>query len=137
VKTHDVGQQFSGVIDYGATLDFVLEDFVTLLPTRKSKLKRPARLASGQRVPSSAFFEITFDLARHDFQRTFYVLRELRVADVVLVLPWLNDEQASLQFGTARVFTLMDGTLETQTEERLHECVLLPSSKVQKPMRIT
>jgi hypothetical protein len=33
-------------------------------------------------------------------------------------LPWLDDEHASLQFGSTRVFTLMDGTTEeTQLEE--------------------
>jgi hypothetical protein len=34
-------------------------------------------------------------------------------------LPCLDDEHASLQFGSTRVFTLMDGTAaETQLEER-------------------
>jgi hypothetical protein len=46
---------------------------------------------------------VTFELARHEFQRTFYVLHDLRVADLVLGLPWLDDEQ----FGTTRAFTLM------------------------------
>jgi hypothetical protein len=41
----------------------------------------------------------------------FYVLRDLRDADrLVPGLPWLREEQASLQFGTTRVFTQMDGT---------------------------
>jgi hypothetical protein len=53
-------------------------------------------------------------------------------------LPWLDDEHASLQFGTTRVFTLMDGTdVETTLEERRPECLLLSSTKVQKLMRKT
>jgi hypothetical protein len=53
-------------------------------------------------------------------------------------LPWLDDEHASLQFGTTRVFTLMDGTaVETTLEERRLECLLLSSIKVQKLMRKT
>jgi hypothetical protein len=50
----------------------------------------------------------------------------------------LDDEQATLQFGTTRVFTLMDGTyVETTLEERRPECLLLSSTKVQKLMRMT
>jgi hypothetical protein len=53
-------------------------------------------------------------------------------------LPWLDDEHASLQFGSTRVFTLMDGTsMETQLEERRLECLLMSSTKVQKLMRKT
>jgi predicted acylesterase/phospholipase RssA len=51
-------------------------------------------------------------------------------------LPWLDDEHASLQFGTTRVFTLMNGTsMETQLEERRPECLMMSSTKVQKLMR--
>jgi hypothetical protein len=53
-------------------------------------------------------------------------------------LPWLDDEHASLQFGSTMVFTLMDGTtMETQLEERRPECLLMSSTKVQKLMRKT
>jgi hypothetical protein len=56
-------------------------------------------------------------MVRHEFQRTFSVLRDLDAADLVLGLPWLDEEQASLQFGTTRVFNPMDGiALETQIE---------------------
>jgi hypothetical protein len=66
--------------------------------------------------------DITFELARHEFQRIFYVLRDLRAAHMVLDLPWLGDELASLQFGTTCAFTLMYGTsMETQIEERYPE----------------
>jgi hypothetical protein len=58
-------------------------------------------------VTSSTVSDITFELARHEFQRT---PEFLRVADLVLGLPWLDDEHANLQFGTTRVLTLMDGT---------------------------
>jgi hypothetical protein len=68
---------------------------------------------------------------------TFYVERDLRAPDLVLGLLWLDDEQASLQFGTTRVFTRMDGTLETQIEERRLGCLLMSSSKIQKLMRKT
>jgi hypothetical protein len=53
-------------------------------------------------------------------------------------LTWLDDEHASLQFGTTRIFTLMDGTtVETTLEERRPECLLMSSTKVQKLMRKT
>jgi hypothetical protein len=77
-------------------------------------------------VASLAVCDVTFDLARHEIQRTFYVLRDLRVVDMVLGLPSSDDEHASLQFGTTRVFTLMDGTImEIQIEERRLECFLM------------
>jgi hypothetical protein len=77
-------------------------------------------------------------LARHEFQRTFYVLRDLRVANLILGLLWLDDEHASLQFGSTRVLTLMDGTtVETTLEEQRHECLLMSYTKVQKLMRTT
>jgi hypothetical protein len=57
---------------------------------------------------------------------------------VVLDFPWLDDEQACLQFGTSRILTLMDGTkVETQTKERWHECLLISSSKIRKLVRKT
>jgi hypothetical protein len=88
------------------------------MPTRKSKVKTRVRIANGQRVTSSRVYNITFKLARHEFQRTFYVVRDLRAIVIVLSLPWLDDEQASLQFGTTRVFNVMDDTTEeTQTKE--------------------
>jgi hypothetical protein len=138
VKTHDGGHQISGLVDCAATLGFVSEDFVRrfALQTRKSVTKTHVRLANGQRVPSSTVCDVTFELARHEFHGTFYVLRDLCVVDLILGLPWLDDEHASLQFGTTRVFTLMDGTaVETTLEERRPECLLL--SKVQKLMRKT
>jgi hypothetical protein len=53
-----------------------------------------------------------------------------------LGLPWLGDEHASLQFGTTRVFTMMDGiVVETQIQERLPECLLMSTRKIQKLMR--
>jgi hypothetical protein len=62
----------------------------------------------------------------------------LRDVDLMLGLPWVDDEQASLQYGTTRVFTLMDGTsIEVYTKERLHECLLISSGKTQKLMRKT
>jgi methyl coenzyme M reductase subunit C len=64
--------------------------------TRKSRTKTPVRLANGQRVTSSTVCDITFELARHEFQRTFYVLSDLRVTNLVLGLPWLDNEHASL-----------------------------------------
>jgi P pilus assembly chaperone PapD len=60
-------------------------------------------------VTYSKVCDVTFELARHEFQQTFYVLRDLRFAYMVLGLLWLDDEQASLQFGTTRVLILMDG----------------------------
>jgi hypothetical protein len=38
-------------------------------------------------------FNISFELARQDIQRIYYVyLRDFRVDGLVLGLPWLNDE---------------------------------------------
>jgi hypothetical protein len=68
----------------------------------------------------------------------FYVLRDLRAAYLVMGLPWLDDEHASLQFGTTRAFSLMDGTaIEAHLEERRLECLLMSPTKVQKLMRKT
>jgi hypothetical protein len=68
----------------------------------------------------------------------FYVLRDLRVADLVLGLPWLDDEQTSFQFGTTRVFTFMDyTTVVTQTYERIPKCSPMSSTKIQKLLRKT
>jgi hypothetical protein len=140
VKTHDGGHQISGLVDCVATLDFVSEDFVRrfALQTRKYVTKILVRLANGQRVTSSTVCDVTFELARHEFHRTFYGLRDLRDADLILGLPWLDDEHASLQFGSTRVFTLMDGTaVETTLEERRPECLVMSSTKVQILMRKT
>jgi hypothetical protein len=94
--------------------------------SRKSQTKTPFRLANGQRVTSPTARDITFELARHEFQRTFYVLRDLRAVDLVLGSPWIDDERASLQLGTTRPIIVMDGTtVETQIEERRLECLLI------------
>jgi hypothetical protein len=138
VKTPHGGCLISSLEDCAATLDFVSEEFVRrfALQTRKSLTKSHVKLANGQRVTSSTVCDVTFEMARHEFQRTFYVSRDFCVADLVLGLPWLDDEHASLQFGTTRVFALMDGTtMETQLEERRLECLLLSSTKVQKLVR--
>jgi hypothetical protein len=140
VKPHDGGHQISGLVDCAATLDFVSEDFVQrfALQTRKSLTKIHVRLANGQRETSSTVCDVTFEVARYEFQRTFYVLRDLRAAHLIMGLPWLDDEHASLQFGSTRVFTLMDGTsVETQLEKRRSECLLMSSTKVQNLMRKT
>jgi hypothetical protein len=49
-------------------------------------------------------------MAKYDFKQTFKVSHDLRAVDMVLGLLWLDDEHASLQFGTTRVFTTMNGT---------------------------
>jgi hypothetical protein len=119
----------------------VSEDFVGrfALQTRKSQTKTPVRLANCQRVTPYVVCDIIFELlARHEFQRTFYVFRDLRAANLVLGLPWLDDEQASLHFGTTRVFTLMDGTrVETQIEKRRPGCLLMSYVNIQKLTRTT
>jgi hypothetical protein len=140
VKTPNGGHQITGLVDCAATLDFVSEDFVRrfALQTRKSVTKRRVRLANGQRVTSSTVCDVTFELARHEFQRNFYVLRDLCAANLIMGLPWLDDEHASLQFGSTRVFIDMDGTtVETQLKERRPECLMVSSTKVQKLMRKT
>jgi hypothetical protein len=59
--------------------------------------------------------------------------------DMVLDLPWLDGEQASLQFGVTRLFPMMDGTtVEIQMEDRRNECLLMSYyGKIQKIMRKT
>jgi hypothetical protein len=108
VKTPNSGHVISGLVDCAATLDFASEDFVRrfALDTRKLKTSTLVRLANGQRVKSSTVFDITFELARPEFQRTFYLLRDLLSVDLVLGLPWLDDEHASMMFGTTRVLLL-------------------------------
>jgi hypothetical protein len=78
VKTLDGGQLISGLVDCAATLNFVSEDFVRrfALLTRKSLTKTQVRLANGKRVTSSTVCDVTFELARHEFKRIFYVLRD-------------------------------------------------------------
>jgi hypothetical protein len=140
VKTPNSGLLILGLVDCAATLYFVLEDSVKCfaLQTRNSFTKTPIRLAKGQCVTSLTVCGVTITPARHEFQRTFYVLRDLRATNIVLGLPWLDDEQASLQFGTTRAFTLMDGiAVDTQLEERRPECLLMSSYKIQKRMRRT
>jgi hypothetical protein len=77
----------------------------------------------------STVCEITFELARHYFNRNFYVLRDLRSVDLLFGLPCLDDEQASPQFGTRSAFTLIDGKI-VHTHERRHQCLLLSFGKV-------
>jgi hypothetical protein len=80
----------------------------------------------------------TIELARHEFQRTFNVFRDLRAADTVMGLPWLDDKHASLQFDTTMFLNLMDGTAtETHLEERRPKCLLTSFTKVQNLMRKT
>jgi hypothetical protein len=77
-------------------------------------------------------------MARHEFQRTFNVFRDLRIVDMVLGLPWLDAEQASVQFGTTLVFTLMDGiAVEAHTAECRQKRLVMSHGKVQKVMRKT
>jgi hypothetical protein len=70
VKTPDGGHLIYGLIDCAATLDFVSEYLVRrfALYIRKSQTNTPFRLANGQRVTSSTVCDISFKLARHDFQ---------------------------------------------------------------------
>jgi hypothetical protein len=57
---------------------------------------------------------------------------------VVLGFPCLDDEQASMQFGTTSAFSLMDDTMvDTHTKERIPECLLMPYGKLQKLVRRT
>jgi hypothetical protein len=89
-------------------------------------------------VTSSSVCEIIFELVRHEFKRIFNVSRDLRATNMVLGLPWLDDEQASLRFGTTRVVTLKDGNaVETRVEERRSYCFSMSFRRVQSLMRKT
>jgi hypothetical protein len=123
VKTLDGGHQISGLFDCASTLDFVrvrgLRTTFSLSTRKSTKVKTPACLANGQRVTSSTVCEIKLEHARQEIQRILYILRDLGVIDMVLGLPWLDDEQSSLQFGTTRGFALLDGaSAETHTGDR-------------------
>jgi hypothetical protein len=88
VKNNDGRQLISGLVYCAATLDCVSKDCVRRfsLPTRKSNVETPIRLANGQRVPSSKVCDTTFDIACHEFQRAFNALRDLRVVNLVVGL---------------------------------------------------
>jgi hypothetical protein len=83
MKNPNGGQLISGLVDCASTLDLVFEAFVRrlALQTRKSQTKTPVRLANGQRVTSSTVCDITFELAQHEYQRTFtfYVIYALMI----------------------------------------------------------
>jgi hypothetical protein len=81
VKAHDGGQQSFGIVDCVATLDVVAKDFLRgySLQAHKSKVKTLFRLANGQRETSSTVREIKLYRDRHNFQRGFNVLFDLRV----------------------------------------------------------
>jgi hypothetical protein len=61
------------------------------------------RFTKGQRVSLPKVRDISFTIVQHDCVRTFHALRDFRAADIVLDLPWLDDEQATLKFGTERI----------------------------------
>jgi hypothetical protein len=75
---------------------------------RKSSTKAHVRLDNGKRGVLHFF-----NVAQHDFLRTFHVIRNFHAAGIVMGLPWLDDEQATLKFGTERLFTLMDAQVIT------------------------
>jgi hypothetical protein len=89
------------LVHCAATLNFVSENFVTRtgLQTSKFATKTVVRLANGQRLTSTKVCDISLHVAQHDSVRTFYVLSDFCAADIVLALPWLDDEQATLKFG--------------------------------------
>jgi hypothetical protein len=72
VKTPNDGHQISGIVYCASTL-FVSKDFGrrSLLKIHEAKVKTPIRLAKKQRVTSSTIFDITFELSKHEFKRTF------------------------------------------------------------------
>jgi hypothetical protein len=57
---------------------------------------------------------------------------------MVLGLPWLDNDQASLHVFPTRVSTLMNGTaVDITMEKRLLECVFMSPTKVHELMRKT
>jgi hypothetical protein len=73
VKTLDGGQLVTSLVDCAATFDFVSENVVRrfAMQTRKSPTKTLVRLAHGHRDTSSTVCDVTFEVTRHEFQRTF------------------------------------------------------------------
>jgi hypothetical protein len=139
VKTPHGGQQISGLVYCAVTLDFELEDFVRRfsLSTRKSKVRTPCKLANGQNVTSSTVCDITFDLARHELQRTFYVLRYLRDVDM------LGTRFITMARRLTRLFTDRhdacfhpDGGYNIgHLDKRVLECLLISFGKAHKLLR--
>jgi hypothetical protein len=75
---------------------------------------------------------VHYSIAQHGFVRSFRpALLDLRVAVVMLGLPLLDEEQATLKFDT--LFTLMDGTVvEIHEVEIRPKCFFMSSTKVLK-----
>jgi hypothetical protein len=116
----------------------VCEDSVTRigLQTRITSTKTHVRLANGQQVNLAKVCDVSFTLAQHEFLRTFHVILDLRSADIVLGLPWFDDEQARLEFGNERSFTLINGAEDVnQVMDRRFECLLISSIKANQLMR--
>jgi hypothetical protein len=42
---------------------------------------------------------VLFTISKQEFVHAFHDLRDLIAADIVLSLPWFDDEQATLMFG--------------------------------------
>jgi hypothetical protein len=86
------------------------EDFVTRMDFYMctSSTKTHVRLANGQRVSSIRVCGISFTVAQHDSVRTCHVLHDLSPADIMFGLPWLGDEQATLELCAER-FVYING----------------------------
>jgi hypothetical protein len=97
-------RQQTTMVDCAATVDLVSEDFATFgSQMRKSSTKTFVQLVDGQRDESTKVYGISFTVTQHEFAFTFHVVSDLRAADIVLGLPWLDDGQASNIFDTKRL----------------------------------
>jgi hypothetical protein len=85
------------LVDGAATMDFMLEDFVTRmgLHVRKSCTKTHIQLANGKRVSLSKLCGIvSFIVAHNVCERAFKVLCDLHATDdIVLDLPWTKSKR--------------------------------------------
>ena len=133
--------KIDALIDNAASLDFMSEDFARRhnLQIDKVNSKIPVKLANGQRVVCTQSVIVNMDIADHRYEnRMFFVLRDLKVADVVLGLTWLDEAEVTIKYGTQRILTLNDGTyVETASIDRRPQCSIISAKRLQKLMRKT
>lgn len=131
--------EIEALVDNAASLDFMSEDFARRhnLQIDKAKIKMPVKLANGQRVNCGQTATVSIEVAGHRYEnRVFHILRELKVADVVLGLTWLDDAEVTVKYGENRIMTLSDGTyVDTTSVDRRPQCSIISATRVQKLMR--
>jgi hypothetical protein len=98
-----VGKRYQiALVNCAASLAFVLDEDLVMrmgLKIHKSATKVHEGLANGQRVATNKVCEVLFIISKPELVHAFHDLRDLLAADIVLSLPWFDDEQTTLMFG--------------------------------------